>query len=115
MKTAILSALALLAFASPALAAPRSPAPAPRLSVPYSDLDLNNAKDAKTMVKRIQRAADAVCREALGYAEYDIDSSVWVHACSRQATARAVSGLDAPKVTQAFAPVVGNRQLARLP
>jgi UrcA family protein len=111
MKTAILSTLALLSFAGPAPAAP----PAPTVSVAYADLDLNKAKDAVTMLKRIQRAAGEVCRDAPGYVGNDADTVMRVNACYRQALARAVAGLDAPKVTQAFAPLTSPKRLARLP
>ena len=115
MKTAILSTLALLSIAGPALAAPPAPDAAPIVSVAYADLDLNNAKDAATMLKRIQRAAGEVCRDAPGNAGNEADTVMRVNACYRQALARAVAGLDAPKVTQAFAPLPSPKRLARLP
>jgi UrcA family protein len=115
MKTAILSTLALLAIAGPALAAPHSPDPAPHVSVAYGDLDLHNAKDAAAMLKRIQRAAGEACRESPGYVGNDAATVMRLNDCYRRSLARAVAGLDAPKVTEAFAPRVTNKQLARLP
>jgi UrcA family protein len=115
MKTAILSTLAVLAIAGPALAAPPAPDPAPRVSVAYGDLDLNTAKDAAIMLKRIQRAAGEACRESPGYSGNDAVAVMRMNECYRHSLARAVAGLDAPKVTQAFAPRASHEQLARLP
>ena len=115
MKTAIFSTLALLAIGGPALAAPPASLSAPRVSVAYGDLDLNTARDAAIMLKRIQRAAGEACRESSGYAGNDAAAVMRMNDCYRQSLARAVAGLDAPKVTQAFAPGASHERLARLP
>jgi UrcA family protein len=112
MKTAILSTLAMLSIADAALAAPGSP---PTVSIAYADLDLNQPKDAATMLKRIQRAAADACRQAPDYVGNDTVTVLRVNACYRQALARAVAGLDAPKVTEAFAGRRNSERLARLP
>jgi UrcA family protein len=115
MKTSILATIALLSIAGPTLAAqPAANAP-PTVSVAYADLDLNQARDAATMLKRIQRAAADACRQAPGYVGNDTDTILRVDSCYRQALARAVAGLDAPKVTAAFAGRPGADRLARLP
>lgn len=115
MKSSILSTLAMLVIAAPALAAPHSPDSAPTVSVAYADLDLNQAKDAAIMLKRIRRAAGEACRQSPSYVGNDIDTILRVNACYREALARAVAGLDAPKVTEAFAGRTNHERLARLP
>lgn len=115
MKTAILSTLALLSIAGPALAAPHSPDSAPTVSVAYADLDLTQAKDAAIMLKRIRRAAGEVCRQSPSYVGNDADTILRVNTCYRRALASAVAGLNAPKVAEAFAPGTDHNRLARLP
>ena len=114
MKTLILSALAVLSLSGGALAAP-APAAAPTVTVPYADLDLSQAKDAATMLKRIRHAAGEVCRDMPGAAGNDPETIERVTACYRQTLARAVAGLNAPRVSEAYAPGANQKRLARLP
>jgi UrcA family protein len=115
MKTVISTTLALLVLGGPSLAAARSPRPAPTVSVAYADLDLNQAKDAAIMLKRIRRAAADVCREGPSHAGNDVETVERIDACYRKALADAVAGLNAPRVTEAFAPPTDHGRLARLP
>ncbi|HEY2355894.1 MAG TPA: UrcA family protein [Phenylobacterium sp.] len=115
MKTLALSTFALLSVAWPALAAPPAAARPPAVSVAYSDLDLTRAKDAAIMLKRIRQAAVEVCRAGPGNAGNDVETVLRFDACYQAALAGAVSGLNAPKVTEAFAPTPDRRRLVRLP
>ena len=115
MKIALLTTFALMAVGGPALAAPPAPGAAPTVSVTYNDLDLSQAKDAAIMLKRIRRAAGEACRESPGTIGTDIDAVTRMDACYRRALARAVAGLNAPRVTEAFAPAADHKRLARLP
>jgi len=112
MKTALLSALALLSIAGAVQA--QTPA-APSVSVAYADLDLRQPADASVMLKRIRHAAGQACSQSPGLAGNDPDTVLRVRDCYHQAMARAVAGLNAPKVTQAFNRRARDAQLARLP
>ena len=114
MKTAILSALALLAAAGPVAASPREAAP-PAVAVAYADLRLTDPRDATVMLRRIQRAAAAACRKGPFLAGHDAETILRVQACRREAGARAVDGLNAPLVTQAYSETPPRTLLSHLP
>jgi UrcA family protein len=116
MKTALLSALAVLSIAGPALAAPRADmAPAPSMSIAYSDLDLGQAKDAATMLKRIRHAAGQVCSQTPGNVGNDPETIARNVACYRRTVARAVAGLNAPKVSALYGLPLAPQHMAELP
>lgn len=106
-KTAILAALALMG------AAPAPAQPAPSVSVAYADLDLSDPRDAARMLKRIRHAAVEACRQ--GFAGHDADAVIAFEACRRDAVERAVQGLNAPRVSQAYAAKAPTTRLSRLP
>lgn len=115
MKTALALAAALTAAAAaPALAAPRDPAPMPSVLVTYTDLNLNTAHDAGVMLKRIRHAAAQACSQAPSYVGNDPETIERATACYRQSLARAVAGLNAPKVTEAYTGRPADQQVAGL-
>jgi UrcA family protein len=114
MKTALLSTLALLSIAGPSFAAPAASDVTPKVAIAYADLDLNQAQDAAVMLKRIRRAAAEACRQGAGHVGNDTDTILRVDACYRQSVARAVTGLAAPKVTQAYAGRPDGERLAQV-
>ena len=115
MKTPILSTLALLAVAGSALAAPSEMPPPPSASVAYADLDLKDPKDAAAMLKRIRKASASLCSEGSGFVGNDPETIRRIDGCFRQSVGRAVAGLNAPLVTQAYGARPAGPVLARLP
>jgi len=115
MKTALLATLALVSIAGAAQAQTHTPSAPPSVSVAYADLDLRQAQDAATMLKRIRRAAGEACRQSPGLVGNDADTVLRARDCYRQAVARAVAGLNAPKVTQALGGQAQGPLLAHLP
>jgi UrcA family protein len=109
-----LSSLTLLATTNAALAAPPQSTP-PGLSVRYADLNLKDARDAATMLKRIHKAAAAVCTTGPLLEGNDSDTIRRVDDCMRQAVSRAVDGLNAPLVTQVYAGKRTDPVMARVP
>lgn len=104
MKTlSILSALAVAALGQPALA---QNAPArPSVTVSHSDLDLANAKDAKTLDRRIWRAVVEVCGAA---PDFDLAGKNDVRQCQRD-TLRVASAQ-----TDAIVASAGRRETIRI-
>ncbi len=113
VKTALITTLALAAIAGAAQAAPRAETPPPSLKIAYADLDLRQPRDAAVMLKRIQRAAADLCRQAS--ASNEPETTLRSQACYRETMARAVGGLNAPNVSALFAGPSAEPKLARLP
>lgn len=70
--------------------------------VRYGDLDLTNVHDAKTLLRRIDRAADSACG---GQPPISLQSDlpqVMFSRCRVDAVARAVADLGAPLVTRIY-------------
>jgi UrcA family protein len=112
MKIALVSAMAIVTFAAPSLAAAQSTQTAPTTEVlRHADLDLTAPADAAAMLKRIRRAAMAVCSASQAGAD-DIGR---YGECYRQSVALAVTRLNAPRVTEAYNAKVSQRLLAQLP
>jgi len=111
------AALALLAgapaalHAQPAAAVPeiivRAPAPAPpgtevrSETVKYGDLDIARAAGAETLLTRIRAAAGRVCAPAPDSRRALADTADHTR-CVDGAIQRAVAGVNAPQLTQAY-------------
>lgn len=104
MKSALILAAALVSSlaAAHAGAAPRESAPLPTVRIDYADLNLSDPRDAQVMLKRIRHAAALACSQSPGMAGNDPETIERSIACYRQSLARAVAGLNAPQVTQAY-------------
>jgi UrcA family protein len=111
MKSAIASILLTFVFAAPATAEPTAPV----TTVRHADLDLDDPADAQTMLRRIHKAAAAVCRASPLAGGNDIGDIERFDACYRQSVERAVVQLDSPRVTAAFQARSLRSELARLP
>jgi UrcA family protein len=112
MKNHIISAIALIALATPGLAAAETPAAKSGLgiAVRYNDLDLQNARDAKVMLHRIRSVAVEICRPG----ETGFEATARFETCFQKTVDQAVTSLDAPRVTEALNAPSGERKLARL-
>jgi len=115
MKTLLLAAAVIAAIAGPTAAQTRSEAPAPKLSVRYADLKLDDPQDARVMLGRIRRAAVDVCSVTPGAASNDSATILRFEACYRKAVTDAVTTLNAAQVTAAFKAKAERQELARLP
>ncbi|MGH6967382.1 MAG: UrcA family protein [Phenylobacterium sp.] len=113
MKNHIVSAIALIAFTAPGLAAVAAPAAnsTPILSIRYNDLDLQNARDAGTMLQRIRRTAVEICQPG----ETGFEATARFETCYQKTVDQSVAKLNAPRVIEALNTVDGGRKLARLP
>jgi len=111
MNIATVSAIALLA-ASAAHAESLDAQRAPQTTIAYADLNLKSTADANLMLGRIRNAAAEVCRAspAVGTSHSEI---VVRDDCFREAVERAVTQLNAPKVTAAFEARADRLKLAR--
>ena len=96
---------ASLATAAPAAAGPKV-VPSPddpttmQTTVPLGDLDLSRRAGAETAVKRIRRAAKAVCGEDLMFS-YPMALRTRWRSCTRASLQAAVDRVDHPLVTRA--------------
>lgn len=81
-------AAALVAAATPALAQD----PAPRIAVAYADLNLNTAGGVAELDRRIDRAVDRVCPDAIGPYIQEIRAAA---KCRKQTAAVAQTHRDA--------------------
>jgi UrcA family protein len=88
------------------LAAPAVAQDAPQMRVSYADLDLTTAAGAARLDRRIEAAADAMCRAGDGR---DLVMNMKARACAKAAIASA----EAP-VREALAAARSERQLASL-
>jgi UrcA family protein len=113
MKTQLISAVVLFAFATPALAAepPAAANATPAMTVRYKDLDLRNGQDAKVMLHRIRKTAVEICRPG----ETGFEATARFETCYRKTVDEAVASLNAPRVTEARNAVAADRRLAKLP
>jgi UrcA family protein len=98
-----LAGAALLASAAPVVAAGQQEEPAASVRVSFADLDINKPAGAETLLKRIERAADAVCGEAPDPVARDFAP----RQCRKDAVSRAVGRMNAPMLT-----AVANLRLA---
>ena len=116
MKISTLAAAATLGLTIPALASvPATAAPkTPATVLRHSDLDLNDPRDAQTMLRRIHRAAVAVCRASPGMEGNDIGTIERFDSCYRQSVERAVAQLGASRVTAAYDATPGAKRVAGL-
>lgn len=119
MKTALFSAIGLIAIVSADLASAqplvRRPDRTLATTINYADLDLQDRRDARLMFARIRNAAAQVCRATRGAEGNDIGSILVYDDCFRESVQRAVRQLDAPLVTAAFDAKASRQKLARLP
>jgi len=112
MKRHIISAIALIAVATPGLAAAEASSPKSGLGVAvrYDDLDLQNAQGAKVMLHRIRSVATEVCHPG----ETGFEATARFESCFQKTVDQAVTSLNAPRVTEALNAAAGERKLARL-
>lgn len=119
MNTALFSAIGFFAIVSaePASAQPLVRLPDRTLSttINYADLDLRDRRDARLMFARIRNAAAHVCRATPGGEGTGVGAIRVYDDCFRESVRRAVTELDAPRVTAVFESRVARRNLARLP
>lgn len=93
---AALAALAIAAAAQPAAAWEPPPDVTVSTKIALGDLNLDTRADAKTLLRRIRRAAESLC----GPIADDLFDNRWQYSrCVIGATDRAVAGLDNPTVT----------------
>jgi UrcA family protein len=92
MSKLLLAAAALTAFAAPAFAQPA-------VVVRLADLNLSSARDAQTALHRIRRAAVEPCLAVPANQGTGADAVARFDACHREAVAKAVIKLDAPRVS----------------
>lgn len=101
MKFQVISAALAAVLLIPAAALAGEPSQPPSERVAYSDLDLGAEPGAVAMLKRISRAATAVCsRQAEGGSSADVMARF--ETCHRETVARAVAQLGAPSVLAAY-------------
>jgi UrcA family protein len=74
-----------------------------RSAVNYGDLNLNDEQDAKTMLKRIERAAKKACGGHATFSSYTGSLDHTFEECRGKAVQRAVKQLGAPRVTRIYA------------
>ena len=113
MKSSLFTAVALFAFATSGLAAAQPPAgkSAPAVTIPYNDLNLNDPRDAKVMLRRIRTTAVEICHPG----ETGFEMTARFEDCYRQTVDRAVAELNAPRVTAAHSVKARGPMLARMP
>jgi UrcA family protein len=77
------------------------------IAVPFSDLDLRNDADAQVLLGRLQRAAFKACggspRFHPSYSLMPRHTAAVFAQCRRDAIAKAVATIDAPKLASALA------------
>lgn len=104
MKT-LLTAVALIAFAAPALAREGAPEGAasgtPVLSVRHADLDLSSDRGAERMLARLKRAVSEVC-SVEGVERPSPALKRQIAACKQAALSDAVDALGATRVTTLY-------------
>jgi UrcA family protein len=98
MKILLVAAFAA-ALAAPAFAQPMAP-DAVRVTVDYSDLDLNRTAGADAVIRRIEAAALSLCGTAPKPRE--LRAKARHRACMTAAITGAIRELDAPLVTARF-------------
>ncbi|MDX2237767.1 MAG: UrcA family protein [Hyphomonadaceae bacterium] len=102
MKTvfaAAAAALALMAFAAPASAAPRG-AQEVSIVVSYADLDLNHEAGARRLIQRVESAAERVCGYDNGVR--GLSARRAYRACVQETMADALAPMSHPVVAQLF-------------
>lgn len=98
MRPLALSAFAVLALTTPALAAP---VVTTSITVSPAGLDLSSATGAGAMAGRIDRAAVRACG-ASGFSVRDVKAEVRRSDCYRAAVGQAETALNAPAVSAAL-------------
>lgn len=99
MKSAVRRTLAAVCMASVcALASAGSPDQSPQQrTVRFADLDINHPAGAAVLYQRIRAAAHEVCRAT---SERDLAVAELTRSCVQDAIARAVTEVNAPKLSQ---------------
>jgi len=98
MKSAVRRTLAAVCMASVcALASAGSPDQVLQRTVRFADLDINHPAGAAVLYQRIRAAAREVCRPT---SERDLAVAELTRSCVRDAIARAVTEVNAPKLSQ---------------
>lgn len=101
MKFQVISAALAAALLIPTVALAGEPSAAPSERVSYGDLDLGAEPGAVAMLRRINRAATAVCsRQAEGGSTADVMARF--ETCHRETVERAIAQLGAPSVLAAY-------------
>jgi UrcA family protein len=90
-----LAAAATLSCAAPVLA--QTSDPVPSVSVRYGDLNIGSPAGARSLLRRIEAAANMACGGAPDIRELDQWASF--EACRGSAVARAVAAVDSPTLT----------------
>jgi UrcA family protein len=98
MKSAVRRTLAAVCMASVcALASAGSPDRSLQRTVRFADLDINHPAGAAVLYQRIRAAAREVCRPT---SERDLAVAELTRSCVQDAIARAVTEVNAPKLSQ---------------
>ena len=98
MKSAVRRTLAAVCMASVcALASAGSPDQPLQRTVSFADLDINHPAGAAVLYQRIRAAAREVCRPI---SERDLAVAELTRSCVQDAIARAVTEVNAPKLSQ---------------
>jgi UrcA family protein len=98
MKSAVRRTLAAVCMASVcALASAGSPDQSRHRTVRFADLDINHPAGAAVLYQRIRAAAREVCRPT---SERDLAVAELTRSCVQDAIARAVTEVNAPKLSQ---------------
>ena len=72
----------------------------PRATVRYADLDLTTNAGAAALLRRIKAAAKQVCGDPFDFG--NLAQKARVRRCHSEAVARAVSGVQATKLTELY-------------
>jgi len=95
-----LATLAALAVATDALFVQRAQLPPPqRLTVNYTDLDMNSADGAAVLYHRIRVAANQVCGV---YDTRDLTQAALRRSCTERAVAQAVASVNNPRLSDQY-------------
>jgi UrcA family protein len=84
---------------------------APKAVVKLNDLDLNNPKEAKVALVRIQHAASRVC--SMGHSRPTSSQQALERGCAEAAIIAAVDGAHSQMLSAALAGKLGTARLAR--
>ena len=111
MKSAVRRTLAAVCMASVcALASAGSPDQSLQRTVSFADLDINHPAGAAVLYQRIRAAAREVCRPT---SERDLAVAELTRSCVQDAIARAVTEVNAPKLSQYHATATSLLVVAR--
>lgn len=104
-----LAALAAVLVSGPTYASAETEVRERSRTISYADLDLNTEAGARTVLKRIGRAARQVCFSGVSGVTHDLHALK----CRRNAVRDAVARLDRPMVTIAYSGAERPVRLAR--